>query len=629
MTDGRNARGLLVCMVVACWSVALSGEGGHGQVVVVDPLEPIYDAQSVVPMGNTLRLTGPRNGTCSAAVVVLGGEDPTATVTMLRGPDGEIPASSLRLRYAAREQGYELRHEPHLRDGETANYLEAYHDVLLNAPLPSDPDGTSGSGSDATPVWLTVRIPPDAAPGEYRGQMRIAGRVVPIVLAVSAWNCPDPNDWTAHAGIVTCPEALAAHYRIEPWSQEHWELVEQELKLLGGLGADELWIRPLASNAIRGASHLVEFRTRGETIEPDLTNLSRYLKRYEQNVGIPEHVMLNVWDEPFRPPRRGPRTPTARVILDGKEAKIPAVTESDGEPIWRRFVQEAMAQIKERGWERTTAVFALAGDQRPSEDEVKAFAQIAPDVGWAVWTHGRGEKPPNQLESGEKYVFQNGMHVAYYAHPYTPGISDWARPKTGKVIRTHIARGLQGGWEEGFATYASCRNYLHKYAPPTQYRGYANGTNISLPVAHKIGAGFAFLWFDFWSPPGGKPNALLNRWSSTLTRSGSPSLVEPGPSGPVATVRYEMLREGLQETEARIQIERAIVSGRLPKALVDRAIDVLDEGVQARYRNGKFQAGHAGNSLGAPSRLWGAPADYRAYEAKLFDLAADVAKVVR
>ena len=46
----------------------------------------------------------------------------------------------------------------------------------------------------------------------------------------------------------------------------------------------------------------------------------------------------------------------------------------------------------------------------------------------------------------------------------------------------------------------------------------------------------------------------------------------PGPDGPVATVRFEMIREGVQEAEARICIEKALANPALRQKLgEDRA----------------------------------------------------------
>jgi hypothetical protein len=63
-------------------------------------------------------------------------------------------------------------------------------------------------------------------------------------------------------------------------------------------------------------------------------------------------------------------------------------------------------------------------------------------------------------------------------------------------------------------------------------------------------------------------------------------LLAPGPGGAVATARYEHLREGLQECEARIAIEEAILDheSALGPDLVARCRQLLKERYKAAWR---------------------------------------------
>jgi hypothetical protein len=61
----------------------------------------------------------------------------------------------------------------------------------------------------------------------------------------------------------------------------------------------------------------------------------------------------------------------------------------------------------------------------------------------------------------------------------------------------------------------------------------------------------------------------------------STHMLNPGPSGPVATARYEMLREGLQNCEARIAIEEVLTDeaqkARLGAELAAQCQQLLDD----------------------------------------------------
>jgi hypothetical protein len=55
------------------------------------------------------------------------------------------------------------------------------------------------------------------------------------------------------------------------------------------------------------------------------------------------------------------------------------------------------------------------------------------------------------------------------------------------------------------------------------------------------------------------------------------SILAPGPDGPMPTTRLEHVREGVQECEARVFIEKALAGGKLPADLARRAQATLDE----------------------------------------------------
>jgi hypothetical protein len=70
--------------------------------------------------------------------------------------------------------------------------------------------------------------------------------------------------------------------------------------------------------------------------------------------------------------------------------------------------------------------------------------------------------------------------------------------------------------------------------------------------------------------------------------------LQPGPRGAISTGRLEMMREGLQECEARIFIEEALLDpgkkAKLGEELVQRCWSLLDRRVEA--------LAHAGGRMG-------------------------------
>jgi hypothetical protein len=147
-----------------------------------------------------LRLCTGRNGVCSGQVIA-SSDTPvqglTVTVSTLKGP-AVIPASAVEVRYA--RPGWRRGHERH----------------RIFAELETFPQ-ESGS---VQPVWLTVRVPEDARPGDYRGRATVgaAGRdpvAVPLHLRVVDWRVPPPKDFMSFLEFIQSPESVAMHYEVE------------------------------------------------------------------------------------------------------------------------------------------------------------------------------------------------------------------------------------------------------------------------------------------------------------------------------------------------------------------------------------------------------------------------------
>jgi len=613
-----------MCMAAVAL-VACQGSADEIRLKVIDPLRTLYGRQDVERAGgfDVLRMAGPRNGFCSAQVVATGeGLDGVRVeVSDLGNGASVIPARAVLVRYADKEPGYRLE----LPKKGVHNFTEAYYDRLHVAPP---------AGADILPVWLTVAIPADAAPGTYRGELRVGGGAVPIRLDVGSWVCPDPGDWVTHVGIVSSPEVLALQYGVEFWSDEHWALIERSMKLRGALGNDDLWLHGLAALGFQtGQMAQLRFRRDGDAIEPDFRIVDRHMDLYARHVGRPQYILLNIWaGRPDR--RRKGGASGVTVIVDGEKASVPRPEAEGGEAVWRPLLEGLRQRVVARGWSEDSILLALASDSVPRDVTVAALRKYAPYARWAIWSHGRGGKPIWAFAPDEELTYANGMRIGYYVHPNTPGPRGWIRRPDRQVQMGEITGGIQGGWNQERPIYASMRNDLHKYAALSQWRCLANGSMLGNRAMgfgdDKGGAGFAFVWLDFWRVKGDgyyfSFQPFVNRLTDVMTRSNSPSLVWPAPDGPRPTVRYEMLREGLQEAEARVALERAVVVGAVTGEPAERCKGLLKEMFAVRYKGGEFAGGHAGSSLGAPNHMWGVHdyPEWLDFASRLFDLAGQV-----
>lgn len=106
----RAALYLLAAATSAVWPRTASAEV---EVAVIDPLIELRDAADLAGLTrrDALRLVGPRNGFCSAQVIVTGegADEVRAQVSDLKSPDGAIPADAVQVRYAANAPSCAMR----------------------------------------------------------------------------------------------------------------------------------------------------------------------------------------------------------------------------------------------------------------------------------------------------------------------------------------------------------------------------------------------------------------------------------------------------------------------------------------------------------------------------------------
>lgn len=94
----------------------------------------------------------------------------------------------------------------------------------------------------AQPVWFTVQIPASLTPGTYTGMLhihtdqyrevslRLAVNVLPLLL-------PSPQDYKFFLDLWFNPNAVAVANNLELWSEEHWKQIDLYLKDLASKGA--------------------------------------------------------------------------------------------------------------------------------------------------------------------------------------------------------------------------------------------------------------------------------------------------------------------------------------------------------------------------------------------------------
>ena len=214
-----------------------------------DPCEPLQP----------IRMVAPRQGMVSCKVVV-GSDRPIKNlrgrVSELASQESKIPAADVQVRYAM-PWGIESS-TPVGRFPAPASLMDGLEEVppdevpvrakkLLGPPYVTADQPPFVFGAVA-PVWVTVAVPADAAPGEYRGTLTISSAgmgkpvAVPLELKVCSWRCPPPGEFRTIVNIMESPESVAMQYGVPLWGPRHWELLAKSLDRLGYVGNWTLFV---------------------------------------------------------------------------------------------------------------------------------------------------------------------------------------------------------------------------------------------------------------------------------------------------------------------------------------------------------------------------------------------------
>jgi hypothetical protein len=563
-------------------------------------------------------IKGAINGWYSAKVVV-GSTRPIrglqATVTDLRQGGSTIPASALRTRYAvSRPEGP--------GDGRYSHpYVTMITDMLLESPLETFPLGRQNRA--VVPIWVTVKVPANAKPGIYAGQMSIAVRgektvTVPLRLELADFTVPNREDYRSWVELIQSPDTLALEYNVPLWSDKHWALMEQSMRYIGEMGTRSAYVPLIAHTNFGNAESMVRWIKKSDgTYDYDFSIMDKYLDLVQKYIVQPKIVAFNVWEVYLH---TGDKEPPAITEADKKDPwlfteknavvsrwnlghKGPAVTALDpatgktetinlprfedpaAKAVWKPLFDELHKRMAKRGLEGAMHL-AMAPDIWPEKQEVATIQEVSGNLPWVSHTHG-GSNVGTKL--------QGLAPLDYFAFVWN------------NVVATEPSKGRMYGWKRPELMTLYERFYgLNSSSLP----GMLHAVELNITGQQR---GIGRIGADFWAPiknaKGQRVSHAVDRYPESYWHSLNLAshMLAPGPDGPVALQRYEILREGIQECEARIAIENVLtdeaLKAKLGPALAKKSQDVLDARLWALWRCGStlaLQGGYGWQYATAP-----------------------------
>lgn len=535
-----------------------------------------------------VNIVGARNGTFSGKLVV---ESTTAitgvkaSVGALTGTGSTIPAQNVQLRYG---KGWDI----------IKNYYgcPGGADNLLESP-PSEVAPNPYWRRAVMSIWITVKVPKDAKPGKYTGEVTVCGNRVPLNLDVQNWTLPDPQNFRTLMDFVESPDTLAVEYNTPLWSEQHWKMIARSFQLLSGAGCRTLYVPLICRSNFGNEQSMVRWIPRGgNKYDYDYTVLDKYLDTAEKNMGKPKIVVFLVWDicmskssltrGLWTADQGGTATKTSREALLGKGPRVttvdsvtketsiltlPRYEEGESQALWGPMFAEVRKRMEKRGLDKTM-MLGIMPDLWPSKEEVTFWKDVSGGLPWVIHGHEGSEK---DVMIGNKGLYKIS-DIGYAAFVYNMRFN--INPDKGRMYGWRIPAMLTSYWRNG-ALNGYAVSVIREY-PAFNITGGQSGCG-------RMGAEF---WPTVRNSKGDRSGAVWARYPENNWRNLDICdwFIGPGPDGPVATARLESLKEGLQECEARIFLEDALLDdakkARIGADLAKQCQDALDEHHRAMWK---------------------------------------------
>jgi hypothetical protein len=581
-----------------------------------DPLRPI-------------RIAAACNGRFSGQIAVRSDEpieDLQAGMSALAATRGgaRIPADAVTVRYAAVN--------PVQRGGDVHYaWLARIRTQRLDALVRRPPEEAR-----TVAVWATVHVPRDTPAGAYRGTLTVRAKgleptPVPVELSVADWTVPDVKDWVSIFFAYQSPDTLAKYYKVPLWSDRHWKLIEASLKLLGEAGNAGL-VFPLLAESCKGNAESMVYwvRKADGTYDFDYSLFDRYLAAALKHHDPPriKVAALIAYGSQIYLSRKDPganlmkATPEERTeaaygakvtVLDPKSGTQSAVRLPDfglpeGITPWKTLLPAVCDRLKQKGLGGATMI-GMSEDMAPMPQYVGATHDILPRMVWFRDSHF--DRRDVRWSSGGK---KGDVPVGCNAIVWAGTVPDPAKKR--HYGWRHDPKHLVLSFNRPGVTHLHLHD-MNGFPRPWCFRMWME---VTLAYGRN---GVGRVGADYFRIRR-RGRTLYNSYSGAYSRGATNlthttcDLLAPGPDGPVASVRFENARQGFQESEARIAIERALLAGGLTEELAGRCRALLD-GRTDMLRTWPLNGGK--RPIGAIG--------WRTKTRRLFDLAGEVTKAAR
>lgn len=233
------------------------------------------------------------------------------------------------------------------------------------------------------PVWVSVNVPREnIIKGMYRGTVTVKedGKVLaqlPLVVTVKNRVLPEPKDWAFHLDLWQNPYSVARYYNVEPFSQEHFDLMRPIMKRYAEAGGKvittSIMHKPWNGQTYDPFESMVTWMKKADgTWWFDYTVFDKWVE-FMMSCGVKKEIncySMVPWRLSFQ---YFDQASNQFKFFNGRPG------DAAYEEFWMRMLQSFAQHLKEKGWFNITHI---AMDERPLKDmlaTIKVVYKADPD----------------------------------------------------------------------------------------------------------------------------------------------------------------------------------------------------------------------------------------------------------
>lgn len=388
------------------------------------------------------------------------------------------------------------------------------------------------------PVWITIDVPSNISAGEYTGEVKITrwggpSRKLSLTLNVLDLTLPSPDQWGFHLDLWQNPFAVARLHKVELWSPEHMKVLTPYMKMLAAAGQKcitaSILYKPWGGQTYDHFESMIEWTHLGNNQwEYDYSVFDQWIQ-LAMDAGINSQIncySMVPWGNKVRYFDKDSSDYVTVEVNPGSEAYA---------AVWEPFLVQFRDHLKQKGWlEKTT----IAMDERgltEMQNMIALLKRVAPEIQIALAGNYHEEISADirdlcvfHVPELDKALIQkrkeNGLITTFYtmcAKPEHPNNFTFSPPAEQAIL----------GW----------------YAAAQGYDGF-------LRWAYNSWVEDPFMDSRFRTWPAGDTYQIY--------------------PGPRSSIRFERLREGIQDYE-KIRIVRSMLTSKGDNSGLQKLDDAL------------------------------------------------------